>query len=83
MNDKPKNGKGYTTDLNEMVKREITSHMRPFLDVILRGQEEVMQEVKKHTHFHKLAVDNRTMIVAGIAIDLFLAIGIVMAWVIN
>lgn len=42
----PKNGKGYSIDTHEIVKREVESHMRPFIEVILLEHEKTRDEVK-------------------------------------
>ena len=41
-----KNGRGYTTDVHEVVKKEVESHMRPFIEVTLLEHEKTRSEVK-------------------------------------
>jgi len=57
------------TDLNKLVKEEVVSHMRPFIDVTMQEHEKTRQEIKSAVKIMKMASVNRINIVLLWVID--------------
>lgn len=43
-------GKGYTADMRELVKREVSSHMKPFVEVTMKEHQDTRDEVRELKH---------------------------------
>ena len=51
------------TDLHEIAREEVVSHMKPFIEVTMREHEETRKEIKDAVKIMKMASVNRINII--------------------
>lgn len=57
------------TDLHKLVRNEVVSHMKPFIDVTLKEHERTRNEIKSAVKIMKMASTNRINIILLWALD--------------
>lgn len=70
------NGKGYITDNKKLIDRTVESHMRPFVESVMMGQERTIQKINEAISMMKLASNNRLLIYVLGFIDIVTIIAI-------
>jgi hypothetical protein len=81
--DLPKDGKGYATDIHEIIKLELRCQMKPFIDVVVHGQEELKQGQKTNNQFIEKTLQHDTWIKGLGASQFIMALVLFLHWIIG
>jgi len=71
-------GVGYVTDLEELLNKRLDSKLRPFIDVVMFNQEEIIQRQKKQDQFLEKVIGHDTKINLLIAAQIVQGLALVL-----
>ena len=79
----PSDGIGYITDMEELIDRRISATLKPFIEAVFMGHEQIVQGQKKQNEFLQKSVSHDTWIkILGVA-QFLTALMVVFHWLIG